>query len=168
MILALDLGRFVGVAVGRVGERPILSSREFPLDIGALGNAFSGFVWGLIREHKPTRLAWERPFLNFARMDAQGELRTQRLYGEAFALETIANQCGITTFSERPQTVRKRVIGAGNAKEDQILAFAHKAGLSPSNNHEADAYVVWCAAGGRRVEPGRSAKARNEGVRRRA
>ena len=145
-ILAVDIGRFVGISVGRAGVRPTLLSRELPVSNGKIAVGFNGFIRSLILEHNPRKLAWERPFVDTRRFDAQGEIRTQRLYGQAFALEGFAEEYRLAFWCERPQTIRKRIIGAGNAKEDAIMAFVHRAGMKPSNHHEADAYVVWRAA----------------------
>lgn len=155
MVIALDLGRVAAAAVGNRGGRPALMSREFPADLGACAADFEGFIRGLITKHEPAVLAWERPFTAFRTdrygkplYDAQGEIRTQRLYGQAFNLEKHAHVGGIKTWFERPVRVRKQVVGRGNAKPEDIMRFAHSKGLKPANDHEADAFVIWSAACG--------------------
>lgn len=130
---------------------------------GAIASGFEGLMRAMIAEHRPTLLAWERPFLDMKRV-AQGELRTQRLYGEAWTLIKLSHEYKLTTWFGRPASIRKRVIGKGNASEDEIMAFCHRNGLKPANPHEADSYLIWVAAGGGR---GRAA-AGHEGERRRA
>lgn len=141
MILAVDLGRHAGICVG--ADRPELEQVDLPQDLGVMMSRFEGAVRGLIRANSPSLLSWERPFLNFTRMDAQGELRTQRLYGQAATMAKLASEYGIAGVCERPVTVRKKIVGSGKADADAIMQFCQAQGVMPQSDHCADAYVMW-------------------------
>lgn len=142
MILACDLGRAAGFAVG-AAHPPQLFEHHFSQDIGAMMLDFESVVRGLLRRHEPTMLAWERPFITAQRMDAQGEIRTQRLYGQSAVLAKLTHEYGLKSATERPATLRKEILGKGNATPAQIMAFCHRNGVEPMNEHCADAYIVW-------------------------
>lgn len=142
MIIAIDLGRSAGFAIG-ADDPPHLEQIDMPEDLGRMMSAFEGAVRGKIREYRPRLLCWERPFITVNRMDAQGEIRTQRLYGQAAAAAKLAREYEIESLCERPASIRKKVVGAGNASEDDIMKFCVRAKAKPFSAHTADAYVVW-------------------------
>lgn len=141
MIIGVDLGRCVGICVGI--DKPELEQVDLPQDLGAMMLRFEGAVRRVIRANSPSLICWERPFLNFTRMDAQGEMRTQRLYGQAATLAKLASEYEIACLSERPATVRKKVVGNGKADAETIMRFCQAQGVMPQSDHCADAYVMW-------------------------
>lgn len=156
IVIGFDLGRTAAACIGAPGRKPELITREFPIEYGAMASEFEGFVRGIIRKNNAISVfAWERPFIALrvksgkAVLDAQGEIRTQRLYGQFHTLRKLAWESGLQEYFERPSVVRRDVIGKGNATSDDIMKFTHKAGLRPANDHEADAYVIWRAAIGK-------------------
>lgn len=105
---------------------------------------FEAAVRGIIRREQPAVLAWERPFVQFNRApDAQGEVRTQRLYAQAAVCAKLADEHELLSCFDYPQTVRKKVVGSGRATPEAIMTFCRKSGVEPSSDHAADAYVVW-------------------------
>lgn len=148
VILAFDLGRSVGIAYGDVGGRVTLDQADLSESIGPMMSAFEGVVRGHIRRIKPDLVFWERPFIAIrpGRMDAQGEIRTQRLYGQAAALAKLAHEHEISSASERPMTIRKAIVGRGNATEEDIAAFCRKRDIEAPTPHQADAFVAWLYA----------------------
>ena len=146
IVLAFDLGRHAGVAYGDAGGLVRLEQIDLPQDLGPMMSGFEGAVRGLIRKTEPDFMFWERPFVTTNKHDAQGEIRTQRLYGQAAACAKIAHEYGIRNDSERPMTIRKAVIGRGNAKEEEIFAFCRRCGVDAVTAHRADAYVAWLYA----------------------
>lgn len=141
MIIGVDLGRCAGICVGT--DKPELEQVDLPQDLGAMMLRFEGAIRSVIRANSPTLLSWERPFLNFTRMDAEGELRTQRLYGQAATMAKLSSEYGIACVYERPAVVRKKVIGSGKADADTIMRFCQAQGVMPQSDHCADAYVMW-------------------------
>lgn len=155
VIAGVDLGQTCGIAVGLANEKPRLLSKELPKGMGAGASDFEVFVRSVIVEYDVEVLAWERPFIALARgraggsvLDAQGEVRTQRLYGQAFICTKLAHDYGLRTYREFPHKVRKSLVGNGRASEEQIMQFAHSCGMKPSCDHEADAFIIWKAAHG--------------------
>lgn len=141
MIIAVDLGRHMGICVG--DEAPELEEVSLPQDLGPMMLRFEGIVRGLIRANSPTLLCWERPFLDFTRADAQGMLRTERLYGQAATMAKLATEYGIASLSEQPRTVRKKIVGSGNADAEAIMRFCQGEGVMPQGDHCADAFLIW-------------------------
>ena len=149
MIIAFDLGRHVGICHGGRDEQPQLNHVELPLELGAIMTQFEGKARGFIRRLKPDFVFWERPFVAYGRFDAQGDLRTQRLYGQSACLAKIVYEESIPWGYEKPNSIRKKILGNGNADEKDIMRFAYKNGMSPVNDHEADAFLCWKFAAGK-------------------
>lgn len=147
-ILALDLGRHAGVAYGEVGGAVTLEQIDLAQNVGPMMSEFEGSMRGYIRRLEPQLIFWERPFIAIVpgKMDAQGEIRTQRLYGQSAAMAKLAHEYDVAWGYERPHSVRKAVIGKGNATEEEIAAFCRKRGVAAHTPHQADAYVAWLYA----------------------
>ncbi len=141
MIIGVDLGRCAGICVGI--DTPELEQVDLPQDLGAMMTRFEGAMRRVIRANSPTLLSWERPFLNFTRMDAQGMLRTERLYGQAATMAKLASEYGVASINDQPKTVRKKIVGSGAADADTIMRFCQAQGVMPQSDHCADAYVMW-------------------------
>lgn len=146
LIIAVDLGRNVAAVYGADESALLIDSKELPQDLGAMMSDAEGWLRGLVRRVKPDMLFWERPFVTPNRHDAQGEIRTQRLYGQAALCARIAHDYSLRSDCAHPQTMRKAIVGAGNAKEDVIMRFCRSREFPASSPHEADAFVAWLYA----------------------
>ena len=141
-VLGLDLGRSVAWAVGPATGPVLLGEETLPADLGKLMFRFEGIIRGLIAEHGVTVLCWEQPFIGPQGM-AQRVTIAQRLYGQCATLARFVHAHGLRGASYYPVALRKAFVGAGNASPEQILAAVRAAGLNPSSDHQADAYLVW-------------------------
>lgn len=146
MRLGIDLGRHAGIAYGPKGGPCVLEESVLSQDVGKMMSEFEGAMRGYIRRLSPEFIVWERPFVIPNRHDAQGELRTQRLYGQSACMMKLAHEYDIRWDYQIPTSLRKSVMRRGAAKEDEIMKFCRTRGVNPSTDHQADAFIAWLYA----------------------
>src|SRR5574337_598050 len=91
----------------------------------------------LIRQHAPTELAIERPFVGHNRMTALtlGAVRGVLLY--------LAEDHALRICEYTPSQIKTAVTGVANAGKPQVQAMIHRfTGLSIQNDNESDAIAV--------------------------
>ena len=146
MILAVDIGKHYGVAVGKAGEMPSLFSGTLDSDkteaFGTLFHKINAFA----RKYKPETIVWEEPVPNGGK---GGMFTIERMMGYSAVIHIVSHIAKPTnSASWMASTVRKRVMGdgRGGAKKHQVIAFCEACGLLVQNDHEADAAMVWICA----------------------
>ncbi len=141
MIASFDLGRQTGVCV---------DGRTETLDLDALiGPAlsrFEGFVRGRIKDGVRV-FAFEAPMMAFGSGARSGIVNhLYRQFGMAATLFKLSHEAGLVAAPYQVRSVRKRLCGSAKASPTKILATCRSRGLSPVNDHEADAGLIWLAA----------------------
>jgi crossover junction endodeoxyribonuclease RuvC len=118
------------LASGRIhtGRPPALESR--------LRQIYDGLT-ALIQEHQPQALALEEIFL-------AANVRTAFILGQVRGVVLLAAaQAALPIFHYPPATVKKAVVGYGQATKAQVqLMIEHLLGLKVTNEHAADALAV--------------------------
>jgi crossover junction endodeoxyribonuclease RuvC len=110
------------------GSRPALEKR--------LRQIYDGLT-GLIQQHQPRALALEDIFL-------AANVRTAFTLGQVRGVVLLAAaQSSLPIFQYSPATVKKAVVGYGQATKAQVqLMVEHLLGLKITNEHAADALAV--------------------------
>ena len=142
-ILALDLGRMTGVCVGSCPKDVELKLWDLPISLGPMMDQFEGRLRGMILRHQPLILAIERPFVMFDRPTANSRKLTATVFGQFAVCMKIVHQNNLFPVTYEVRTVRKRMVGRGNADEDMVHRAAIRHGFNPATSHEADAALVW-------------------------
>jgi crossover junction endodeoxyribonuclease RuvC len=118
------------LASGRIhaGRPPSLENR--------LRQIYDGLT-ALIKEHQPQALALEEIFL-------AANVRTAFILGQVRGVVLLAAaQAALPIFHYPPATVKKAVVGYGQATKAQVqLMIEHLLGLKITNEHAADALAV--------------------------
>ena len=140
-LLALDLGRNVGVAIGDVGS-PTLETLELPQSIGPMMELFEGFLRMHIRRGIDV-IAYEQPLMQFGRAQANLNKHYHTQFGQASHILRLAHGDDVLVMPYRVGDVRFKHCGMRGAKPPDIMAACHKRDLAPSNDHEADAALIW-------------------------
>ncbi|CAB4144693.1 hypothetical protein UFOVP469_46 [uncultured Caudovirales phage] len=140
-ILALDLARNTGWACGRPGETPhmgISALAPGEKSYGAIGGALEDWLWGMIDITKPSLIVFEAP------LPAHNGIAAGRI---ALGLSMIVEMCGfrrdIVTRECAVTTVRKRVVGSGRAKKEDVMKWCIEQGWRPPGHDAADAAALW-------------------------
>lgn len=145
-VVAIDLGRNAGVALGPPGRVPTCETLALPDAIGAGLSRLEGFLRGVLRSHPVSLLAYEAPFLMFGRPSAHATNHAYRSFGQAAAILKLAHEFGVAPVAFQVRSVRKQFAGGAKARPDAILRAALSCGARPANDHEADAVLIWMAA----------------------
>ena len=118
------------LASGRIhtGRPPSLENR--------LRQIYDGLT-ALIQEHQPQALALEEIFL-------AANVRSAFVLGQVRGVVLLAGaQAALPIFHYPPATVKKAVVGYGQATKAQVqLMVEHLLGLKVTNEHAADALAV--------------------------
>lgn len=146
MIIALDLGGNVGVACGPAGGSPTLSTWKIDGAVGPMMSRFEGNLRGLLRDWKIDVLAYEKPIIPFGRPSANTFVTAQRVFGQAGIILKLAHEFGVIPAPHEVRSVRKKFCGSAKAKPDDILRACYAIGVEPSDDHAADACLIWRAA----------------------
>lgn len=144
IIAAFDLGRSVGFACGDSLGFIKHECWSLPKETGALLSQFESKLNGL--GVTPAIIAYETPFINFARQGRGERLIVKRTFGAAGALERRAYDLGAKTVQYESRSLRKRFCGTAKATEAAIKRACSVRGHYPLTDHEADALLVWYAA----------------------
>lgn len=147
-ILALDLSKTTGIAVGRPGDRPVLSTQKFARWEGAtLAEAAAGAIrWlpELLAVHQPELIVVEAALLPRASRDATS---ARLALGFDFLVKGAAQCRGMRCEEAHRGTWTKFVLGCGNLNRTQakaqMVALCRRMDLAPQNDDEADAAGVW-------------------------
>lgn len=144
-ILALDLATRLGWAMCPIGNAPSqITFGEHVLpstgnDIGKFICAFEDWLGATIDTECLSLVVFEAPIL-----PQRTQLSTiRKLYGLATEAERVCRRRAVRVEEARMQTVRKAIIGKGNAqKEDTMRVCRLVYGLPVRTDNEADACAV--------------------------
>lgn len=139
-VLALDLGSATGWACGVPGTKPVMGAVKLGIagNYGSIGGALHTWLWDAIDIHKPGYIVFEAP-LPSHRGIAAGRIAL----GLAMMVETVGYQAEIMTRECAVKTVRKRIIGTGNADKEDVMAWCQAQGWKPPTHDAADAAALW-------------------------
>lgn len=147
MILALDLARSTGWAVGAPEKRAVFGS--FHISYGVDGGAakMHNHVQGLIQEHQITRVFFEQPIKGAADRSKGGNYHKMRyLMGVCYLVEAIGELHQCKVYEVPIGTWRKHFLGAGNYKRDDAkraaLTRCKQLGYRPHNDDVAEAIGI--------------------------
>lgn len=166
-VLALDLATNAGWACGRLPARgftPMEAATTRPpqpasgftrigrpgCSVGAFGDAASRWISGLLREHRPAGLIYEKPIL--PPPDKDGNARTNpttvmKLNGLVCIVLMEAHRAGISWVREaQPSTVKKYMCGKGGPGKGGVMGAVSAMGWRYGTDDEADALALWCFA----------------------
>lgn len=153
MILAFDLATNTGVAVGRAGDKPALSTEVMGLSGEPHGTRFAQcmrMTKRLILQHSPDLIAVEEAIVSGAVGDANRAKMALGLRGAVFAIAHIHH---IRCVEYPVQTIRKHFIGRGNLASEPakvaVMSRCRLLGWRFSNDNESDAAAVWDLASAR-------------------
>lgn len=148
MILALDTGTATGVAMGKIGEKPTLSTLRLPdgarSDVGRFFSVFDERLTQIVEQTRPTLIVFEAPFLG--PMLAKNMHSARRVIGLPCVVEMVAHRAGVECAEAVIFDVRGFLLGKRGAKKHAVIPEIVARGLSPANDHEADAAAVWLYA----------------------
>jgi len=145
VVLAFDLGRNVGTCAGSTGANAVVQTWNLPQLVGPMMASFEGKVRAQVEEYDPDVIAFERPVVPFGRGSRNTVKHMYTAFGQASVLLKIASQNDIVAVDYAAKSVRKTIVGSGKATSEQIITGCVKMGFSPSDDHSADAILVWAA-----------------------
>lgn len=135
-ILALDLGKNLGVATNRAG---IWKAGTIRLDGETRGTRAVSLVDYLddatFLQAEGLLVAYERPF-------TRGLDATRSLWGMAGMVEWWAAENGLPCVDIVPSQVKKWATGKGTAKKPDMMAAAARLGFPNVDEHAADALLL--------------------------
>ncbi len=151
-ILALDLGTHTGVALGRAGERPTLTTWEMPSgggeNVGPFIACFMDLLEGALEG--VDLCIFERPFIAIRQHHSSPPFvqrdQVARAYGMAGVVEGFCARRSIACYDVVTVTLKKFFAGSGRANKADMLRAAKRRGFKPANDHEADAAACWLYA----------------------
>lgn len=152
MIIALDLGENLGIAVGDPGGRPECETLVLPGDTGAMMLRVEGRLRSYFNELEVTRIVYEDPFPALGKKWQQtGQAHLKKHLTIQFGQKAMIEKVAHAEYGLRPNRVhvgaaRKAVVGKGYPTEDEILAAVRRRGAVVGTHHEADAAVIFYAA----------------------
>ena len=98
LVVGLDLGRYLGCAMGEQGQPPALTTYQLPKKIGPMLSDFEGAIRSIITEG-PDVIAYERPFINPRAKSWRTERVTvQRLFTQEAIILKLAYECGVNVL----------------------------------------------------------------------
>jgi len=148
-ILAIDFSkRATGIAFGRPGQKPVLSSVSFAKWEGAtVAEAASAIIRWLpeaLATFQPELVTVEAALPPIASRD---ETSARLALGFDFLIKGACNVKGIRCIEVHGGTWKSLVLGSGNLPtaeaKKRSLAVCRGMGLEPKSNDESDAYCVW-------------------------
>ena len=146
MILALDLATRTGFAYGEIGAPvPVFGARTFRSDEpGEAIARFRGWLSAMIFNVKPTRIAFESPYINPHKVNM---MVIRRLAAMAeFTLAT-AWELKIDIREHRPSEITKFFTGRANMKREEkkrvTIDMCHRYGWQTLDDDAADALALW-------------------------
>lgn len=150
MIVALDLGGSLGIALGD-GRIPDCETLTLPGDVGAMMLRLEGRLRSYFNEHKLRMIVYEDPFIPLGdkwRKQGQAHLKTHLTiqFGQKALIEKVCCEYGLRPNRVHVSAARKAVVGKGYPDENEIMEAVRRRGVRPVSNHDADAAVVYYAA----------------------
>lgn len=148
-ILALDFSkRSTGIAFGRPGERPVLSTESFARWEGStLAEAASAIIrWlpGALATFKPDLVVVEAALPPAASRD---QISARLALGFDFLLKGACHVRALRCVECHAGTWKSFYLGSGNLKSAEAkarsIAVTKGVGLEPRNSDEADAAGIW-------------------------
>lgn len=148
-ILALDFSKAcTGIAFGRPGTLPVLSSKSFAKWEGAtLAECASAVIrWlpELLSTYQPDLVVIEAALPPIASRD---QVSARLALGADFLIKGACHVRAIRCEECHRGTWTAFVLGSGNLKSGEAkqrsMAIARSVGLEPKNNDEADAAGIW-------------------------
>lgn len=147
LILAFDLGATCGIALGRPGGRPALSSRRVGggnVPHGGRFLAMQKLTRDIVDRYGPDRIVIEMPIAAGVKGSQE---RVQLAMGYRAAVSTIAYARNIPFSEFSVMSIRKHFIGGASVKrapaKAATIARATALGWSPKDEDAADAAAVW-------------------------
>ncbi len=138
MILAIDPGRQTGWALysPASGRADCGTERLTEGDLGADLSNYAAWLAGMIRTHRPTVVAFERPFGRAG--------FTSDLPGILVAVgHMVACEHQVPRREFTASAVKKGVTGSGKASKREVMdAVRARFGFDPQSDHEGDAAAV--------------------------
>lgn len=145
MILALDTGTATGVAWGKIGATPKLATLRLPeggrADVGRFFSSFTDALHAVIVDVAPTLIVFEAPFIGGKL--ARNMHSARRVIGLPCVVEMLAHRHGVECAEAGIFDVRGFLLNDRRAKKAPVLPAIVARGLTPANDHEADAAAVW-------------------------
>ena len=147
-ILALDLGKRTGWALGAPGETPVYGSMDFGADgasHAAVGSKFCAWLVDMIAGHRPALLVKEAPLPPQAHTNMTS---AQVLFGLDWSVEHVAYDAGLyAVYEAYVQEIRKFFLGNGGLSPAAAEAATRRKCLScgwkPPDHNAADALALW-------------------------
>lgn len=141
-VLALDLGTSTGWCAGTAGKPTTDSVVLFKAgyDNGAIAASLCDWLADMITMHDPTVIYFESP-LN--RGDHSGVQAGRILLGLSMVVELVAWRREVPCREANVSTVRKAVVGRGNARKPDVMTWCLANGMTPPNFDASDACVLW-------------------------
>ena len=134
-VMALDLGRSMGVATNLDGHRECFTVTMPPGDRAASFASLSDWLADAITDYEPKVVIFERPF-------SRGLPATRYLWGCAAIVECVLYRREVLSLDVVPSFLKKFATGDGKAKKPAMIAAANACGWQAKNDHEADAAML--------------------------
>jgi Holliday junction resolvasome RuvABC endonuclease subunit len=153
-VLALDLGAAYGFAIiSPTGEIVASGARNLRGDAGGPRLAcLHNSLCDLVTEYAPEHIAIEKP-IHAGRFTAFGTARALYEYAGLAALIAHWREIGFVEINR--MSAYKAVLGRGNAKKDDALAYVRDTlGIANASQDEADAVIVGLAVHADREDVG--------------
>lgn len=150
IVLALDLARTAGFAIGRPGGRPRSGTIQFASDGSSHEAAFhAAALWAekIIVAYQPTTIVWEAPLASsFVRGRTNADT-TSLLFGFPAVIGATAFRLGFYDLRKAtPAEVRVHFIGSNMKSKDaerETKARCRVLGWPFKDDNEADALALW-------------------------
>lgn len=144
-VLALDLARRTGWAVGVPGQRPRCGVVELRgTTNGAVYASLVDWLEDAMRLHKPGEIVVEAPLHHGQHAGQQAALLA---LGMLAHVELMAHDHAVRCFTEHVQTTRKQVIGRGHfpkgTAKDAVKDWCIAQGFDAPDDNSRDALVLW-------------------------
>lgn len=147
-VLSIDFSKSTGVAFGRRGEVPLLTTEKFgqwdKATIDEISRGVLQWIPGALALYKPDLVVIEAALppskgrgMNDARIALGGD----------FLIKGQCSLAGVRCFEIHNKTWKAFILGNGNlpsadAKRRSML-IAAEFGLTPRNDNESDAFCIW-------------------------
>lgn len=149
VILCLDIATVTGWAVSQPGRNgPLYGSHQIVQgtigeDMGHAFVAFRDWLADMLTVHAPDDVWFETP------IPSKNSLQTMRFLMSLPAfVEELTHRHGLPCWERECATVRKAILGRGNAKKPDVLRWAVLKGYSPQDDNAADALLLLAFADG--------------------
>lgn len=145
MLLGLDFGSSVGVALGGIDAHPVCTTWQLPKGGGASVGPFAEALLARLEAvigGGVTHVCFEAPYvplINGRPIPNQ----TRRAYGSAAICEALAHRYGATCIEIAPTSLKKFFTGDGRADKAAMMHAARRRGFEIHSEHEADGAACW-------------------------